>query len=62
MIVFAHGLDLFLSRVAPSGTFDVLSEEFNKLQLVLTILGLCVGIAVARPIVQRKALRERWYS
>jgi hypothetical protein len=61
-VVCAFGLDIFCSRVAPSGTFDVLSEEFNKAQLVLTVLGLLGGILVARPIVRRKALRERWYA
>jgi ER membrane protein complex subunit 1 len=53
---------MFLTRVAPSRTFDVLSESFNKLQLVLTILGLGVGIAVTRPIVRRKRIKERWYA
>ncbi|KAF8223089.1 DUF1620-domain-containing protein [Tricholoma matsutake] len=36
-LVFAYGLDMFLTRVAPSNTFDVLSEDFNKMQLVFTI-------------------------
>jgi ER membrane protein complex subunit 1 len=61
-VVFAYGLDLFCGRIAPSGTFDVLSPEFNKAQLVLTIFGLAAGIAIARPVVRRKALRERWYA
>ncbi|EJD05202.1 DUF1620-domain-containing protein [Fomitiporia mediterranea MF3/22] len=61
-LVLAHGgPDLFLSRVAPSHTFDVLSEEFNKLQLVLTIAGLSVAILVTRPIVRGKKLKEAWY-
>ena len=61
-LVFAFGLDLFCTRVAPSGTFDVLSENFNKVQLVFTIGGLALAIAVARPMVQRKRLREKWYN
>ncbi|KAH9942115.1 hypothetical protein B0H21DRAFT_526939 [Amylocystis lapponica] len=61
-LVFAYGLDLFFTRVAPSGTFDVLSENFNKVQLVLTIVGLALAIVIAKPIVQRKRLRERWYD
>ena len=60
-LVFAFGLDMFVSRVAPSGTFDVLSESFNKAQLVLTISGLAVAIMFTRPMVQRKRLREKWY-
>ena len=61
-LVFAHGLDLFASRVAPSGTFDVLSESFNKAQLVVTVAGLAGAIAVVRPIVGRRKLRGRWYN
>ncbi|KIJ13017.1 hypothetical protein PAXINDRAFT_163784 [Paxillus involutus ATCC 200175] len=61
-LVLAIGTDLFLTRIATSGTFDVLSENFNKVQLVLTVVGLAVAIAVAKPMVRRKRLRERWYQ
>ncbi|KAJ6617050.1 hypothetical protein B0H10DRAFT_1349440 [Mycena sp. CBHHK59/15] len=61
-LVFAYGLDLFLTRVAPSNTFDILSKNFNKAQLVLTVFGLGMGIVVAKPMVRRKRLRERWYQ
>ena len=60
-IVLAYGLDLFLTRVAPSNTFDVLSESFNKLQLVLTVVALAVGVLIAKPMVYRKQMRQRWY-
>ena len=60
-LVFAFGLDMFLTRVAPSNTFDVLSESFNKAQLVLTVSGLVAAILITRPMVQRKRLREKWY-
>jgi len=61
-LVFVYGLDLFLTRVAPSNTFDVLNESFNKVQLVLTVMGLAAAILVTRPMVMRKNLREKWYS
>jgi ER membrane protein complex subunit 1 len=61
-IVFAYRLDLFCGRIAPSGSFDVVSPEFNKAQLVLTIFSLAAGIAVARPVLRRKTLKERWDS
>ncbi|KAF7309403.1 hypothetical protein MIND_00311100 [Mycena indigotica] len=57
-LVFSYGLDLFFTRVAPSSTFDVLSKSFNKAQLVLTVFGLGLGIAITRPMVRRKRLRE----
>lgn len=58
-LVLAVGTDLFLTRVATSGTFDVPSENFNKVQLVLTVVGLAVAIAVTRSMVRRKKSRER---
>lgn len=61
-LVFAYGLDLFGTRVAPSGPFDVLSETFNKVQLVFTICGLAGAVLATRPMVRRKRLRERWYQ
>jgi hypothetical protein len=61
-LVFAYGLDMFLTRVAPSGTFDVLSEGFNKIQLVCTVVGLAVAIVVTKTLVKSRALKAKWYS
>lgn len=60
-LVLSEGLDMFLTRTAPSGTFDLLSEGFNKKQLVLTIAGLVVGILVTRPVVRKKRLNSKWF-
>jgi ER membrane protein complex subunit 1 len=61
-LVFAYGLDMFGTRVSPSKTFDVLSESFNKVQLIFTVAGLAIAIVITRPMVMRKKLRERWYK
>ncbi|KAG6829349.1 hypothetical protein H0H92_004715 [Tricholoma furcatifolium] len=61
-LVFTYGLDMFATRTAPSNTFDVLSENFNKAQLVLTVSGLALAIIFTKPMVQRKRLREKWYQ
>ncbi|WVQ97485.1 hypothetical protein IAU59_004599 [Kwoniella sp. CBS 9459] len=61
-LLFTYGLDLFLTRgLTPSGTFDILSDSFNKAQLLLTLGVLSVGIFVAGPAVQRKGLKMKWY-
>jgi len=59
-LVFAHGLDSYVSRVAPSGAFDILSASFNKAQLSLTVLALATGIIVTKPLLRNKALKARW--
>jgi len=61
-LVFAYGQDLFFTTVAPSGRFDLLSESFNKIQLMLIIAGLSFAISVTKPIVQRRQLKQQWYS
>ena len=51
-LVFAFGdLDLFSTRVAPIGAFDLLGKGFSKLQLVLTVVALGVGTMVVAPFV-----------
>ena len=50
-LVFAFGGDIFGSRVAPSQAFDVLGKGFSKIQLVLTVLALGVGVVILSPIV-----------
>ncbi|PVG00098.1 DUF1620-domain-containing protein [Serendipita vermifera] len=61
-LVLAYGIDLFMTRVTPSGTFDVLSENFNKVQLALTVGGLLSALLITRPLVRQKMLNRRWYS
>jgi hypothetical protein len=61
-LIFAYGLDMFLTRVAPSNTFDVLSENFNKAQLVFTVSGLLLAILITKPMVQKKKLKEKQYQ
>jgi hypothetical protein len=50
-LVFAFGHDIFGSRVAPSGAFDILGKEFSKVQLVITVFALSIGVAVLAPMV-----------
>lgn len=51
-LVFAFGkLDLFLTRVAPIGSFDMLGKGFSKLQLVLTVVALAIGTTIVAPFV-----------
>ncbi|KAI9596273.1 hypothetical protein BDF19DRAFT_421811 [Syncephalis fuscata] len=59
-LVVAYGLDIYFTRDTPSGTFDMLNEDFSKSALLLTIVGLTLGIMVANPMVRRKKLNARW--
>jgi len=59
-LVFAFGTDLFFTRVTPSQTFDLLSDDFQYLPLVGTISVLVVLTFVTTWLVSRKNLAKRW--
>ena len=61
-LVFAHGLDVFGTRVAPSFAFDVLGASFNRLQLALTVAALTLAAFAVAPLVQRKQTNALWQS
>ena len=59
-LVFAYGLDVFGTRVAPSFAFDILGPSFNKVQLVLTVVALTAGVFVVAPLIARKQTNQLW--
>ncbi|KAL3532016.1 hypothetical protein ACH5RR_005537 [Cinchona calisaya] len=59
-LVFAHGVDLFFIRLAPSKTYDSLTEDFSYALLLLTIVALVVAIFVTWILSERKELQEKW--
>lgn len=60
-LIFAYAHDLFLTRVTPCGTFDVLSKNLNQLQLVLIAgPGPPAAILIARPSIRQKNMEIRW--
>jgi hypothetical protein len=50
-LIFAYGLDIFGTRVAPSFAFDILGKGFNKISMLLTVVGLFVGVLFVAPLV-----------
>ncbi|KAF9613417.1 hypothetical protein IFM89_008247 [Coptis chinensis] len=59
-LVFSYGVDLFLTRVAPSRTYDSLTEDFSYALLLLTIGALIAAIFVTWILSEKKELREKW--
>ncbi|XP_059645439.1 uncharacterized protein LOC132286999 [Cornus florida] len=59
-IVFTYGVDLFLTQLAPSRTYDSLTEDFSYALLLITIVALVVAIFVTWVLSERKELQERW--
>ncbi|CAM1506091.1 Fc.00g057320.m01.CDS01 [Cosmosporella sp. VM-42] len=59
-LVVAYGVDVFGTRVAPSGVFDILGKGFNKVTLVGTVVALFAGVMFLAPMVRRKQINMRW--
>jgi outer membrane protein assembly factor BamB len=51
---------VFVWRAAPSGRFDVLSENFAYSSLIATIVATVVATLVVRHLAERKAVLEQW--
>lgn len=59
-LVFAYGVDLFLTRLAPSRTYDSLTEDFSYALLLITIVALVGAIFVTWVLSERKELQDKW--
>ncbi|KAH1303388.1 hypothetical protein KXW98_004081 [Aspergillus fumigatus] len=59
-LIFAFGGDVFGTRATPSQAFDVLGKGFSKLQLIMTVLALSVGVIILAPMVRRKQTNLLW--
>ncbi|XWS70327.1 hypothetical protein CRYUN_Cryun03dG0038500 [Craigia yunnanensis] len=59
-LVFAHGVDLFFTQLAPSRTYDSLTEDFSYALLLITIVTLVAAIFVTWILSERKELQEKW--
>ena len=61
-LVFAYGLDVFGTRVAPSFAFDILSASFNRVQLVMTVIALTGSVVGVAPLIKRKQTNVLWQN
>lgn len=51
-LIFAFGGDIFGTRATPSQAFDILGKSFSKLQLLLTVVALAIGVSFLAPMVR----------
>ena len=59
-LMFAYGLDLSYTRLAPSKSFDMLDDDFSYALLVATLLGMA-GLGVYLQITkQQNELARKW--
>ncbi|KAE8137335.1 hypothetical protein BDV38DRAFT_247087 [Aspergillus pseudotamarii] len=61
-LIFGFGGDIYGTRATPSQAFDILGKGFSKLQLLMTIVALTIGVVILSPMVRRKQVNQVWKS
>ncbi|TPP58917.1 ER membrane protein complex subunit 1 [Fasciola gigantica] len=59
-LVFAYGLDLFFTRIAPSMTYDLLKEDFDYTAIATVTLGMIVASVVTQRLAARRVVLRAW--
>lgn len=61
-LIVTYGVDVFSTRVAPSGVFDILGQGFNKSTLILTVVALFGGVMFLSPMVSQGSDSDHCHS
>uniref|UniRef100_A0A914EHP0 ER membrane protein complex subunit 1 n=1 Tax=Acrobeloides nanus TaxID=290746 RepID=A0A914EHP0_9BILA len=59
-LVLAYGIDLFYTRVSPSGTFDILKDDFDYVLISLVMVVLIGGSFVVKRIWRQNSIEQAW--
>lgn len=59
-LVLVYGLDLFVTRVSPSKTFDLLKEDFDYLMISIVLVGLTAATYIVKHLSAKKAIKQAW--
>lgn len=54
-------VDLFCTKFAPSGEFDILQANFQRNQILFTITVLAVALYVVQPMIKKRQLKLKYY-
>uniref|UniRef100_F1KV51 ER membrane protein complex subunit 1 n=1 Tax=Ascaris suum TaxID=6253 RepID=F1KV51_ASCSU len=59
-LMLAYGLDLFFARLTPSGTFDILKDDFDHLLISIVLVGLVVACLICKKLGRNHSLKQAW--
>ncbi|VDN44920.1 unnamed protein product [Gongylonema pulchrum] len=59
-LMLAYGTDLFFTRLTPSGTFDILKDDFDHLLISVVLVGFVVGSLVCKKVGKNNSLKQAW--
>lgn len=60
IVCFVNDLSQFCTIVQPSLSYDLLSGNFDKVNLAITLVVLLVGVLASKPFVYSKKLNAKW--
>lgn len=60
VVCFVNELNEFCTTVQPSSSYDLLSENFDKVKLLITITVLFWVFVISKPLVYSKKLNAKW--
>lgn len=52
--------DIFVTRVAPSKTFDLLKEDFDYILISVVLAALTIASVIVKQLSSRKAIKQAW--
>lgn len=59
-LVLVYGLDLFVTRVSPSKTFDLLKEDFDYFLISTVLVGLITASYIVKHLAAKKTIKQAW--
>ena len=59
-LVLAHGLDVFVTRVQPSRTFDLIPDDFPYAFLITVTLVLAIAALALRRVEASSTVTKKW--
>lgn len=59
-LALVYGLDLFVTRVSPSKTFDLLKEDFDYAMISIVLVGLTSASYIVKHLAAKKAIKQAW--
>ncbi|VDK17719.1 unnamed protein product [Anisakis simplex] len=59
-LMFAYGLDLFFARLTPSGTFDILKDDFDHLLISVVLVGFVIASVICKKLGKNHTLKQAW--
>jgi hypothetical protein len=48
IFIFGYGVDNFMIRIAPDMPFDMVTEDFNYLVLVIIVIAVTLGVLILK--------------